>query len=357
MLADAMIKHRDGIVGSWSVPTPTHPAEPHPRQRSLEDPANLAEWEPWVRAAVIDFDLLSHLHFTKHAEQFTYQSHGQGVPETRDNCVSVWHFHVTTAADDSPIATSSRIATLIRPTEEIFERQLMFLDQYSDLREDRSTEILCQLGPQYAFWSSVVHLHPDRTKKTIELLDAALRLANFVEMRVKHALACRRPNEYSPQVQPIVLTPGHGTFPSGHATENHMIARILWELRKGVYGESPILGEQLMREAARIAVNRTVAGVHFPVDTAAGQMLGLTLGRYFIQRAQGGSAFQAWRFDGERYPPDSDFDLRNFCIAATVQELPAPHIDPPYIDPVASKPPEVSPMLNWLWAEAAKEWK
>jgi hypothetical protein len=208
----------------------------------------------------------------------------------------------------------------------------------------------------------VVPLHPERNRKTIELLDAALRLANFVEMRVKHALACHRPNELSPQVQPIILTPGHGSFPSGHSTENFMIARILWELwGKGV----PKVGEQLMREAARIAVNRTVAGVHFPVDTAAGQMLGLTLAHYFIQCATndtGGQQFSAWRFDGERYPANNDFELRRFYYDIGPPEKEKfdasifPPVDPPYIDEITSQRPTTSPILYWLWDQAMAEW-
>ena len=220
-----------------------------------------------MRAASIHFDLLSNLYVTRHAETFTYADPtGHGHQDARIARSRVWHMHVTnTGPGNSPKATSSRVATIIRPTPAIFKKQLDFLDTYADLREDRASEIIAQMTPPVAFWSSIAYLHPDRTKKTLELLDAALGLANAVEQRIKHALACRRPNEYSAQVQPMILTPGHGSLPSGHATEAHMIARILWELRGGTPGDA--LGVELMRQAARIAVNRTVAGMHFPVDS------------------------------------------------------------------------------------------
>jgi len=109
-----------------------------------------------------------------------------------------------------------------------------------------------------------------------------------------------------------------------------------------------------MREAARIAVNRTVAGVHFPIDSVAGQVLGLTLGRYFIQRAQGGTQFDAWRFDGERYPGTHDFDFHNLFYAGS--ERADPNADPAYVDLIPSQPPGKSLILEWLWSEAANEW-
>ncbi len=110
-----------------------------------------------------------------------------------------------------------------------------------------------------------------------------------------------------------------------------------------------------MRQAARIAVNRTVAGVHFPVDTAAGQVLGLSLARYFILRAKGGPRFDAWRFDGGRYGATQDFDFHDFYNPANGQEKLSPLIDPPYVDFLASTPPVVSPILKWLWDAAFAE--
>jgi membrane-associated phospholipid phosphatase len=310
-------------------------------QHPMEKAGHLAYWEPWVRAAIIDFDLVSHLNFSVHPET---------TPSGNKAAATLWHWNVS-GTPGAPKATAARVATIIRPPKPVFELQLKFLDDYSDLREDRAAEILAQTSPQYAFWSSVVHLHPERTRKTIELLGAALRLANYAEMRMKHALACRRPIEYSSQVQPLILTPGHGSLPSGHSTETHMVARILWELRRG--RPNDLLGLQLMRQANRIAVNRTVAGVHFPVDSAAGQLLGLTLARYFVRRATGAGTFYPWRFNGAAYPGAQDFDYAIHYDTTTAQQQEA---GKPWLKQLPGHAPAVSPVLKWLWDESLQEW-
>ena len=153
---------------------------------------------------------------------------------------------------------------------------------WAELRNERATEILAQIDPQYAFWSSIVYMHPDRTKRTFELINMLLQFCVYVEMRFKHALACWRPVEYNAQVQPMITTPGHGTFPSGHATQVHAVAlraEIAAEAQSGEPRDTAKMIEQLDRQAARIATNRVVAGVHFPVDSMAGRMLGVALGR------------------------------------------------------------------------------
>jgi hypothetical protein len=198
----------------------------------------------------------------------------------------------------------------------------------------------------------------------MELLAAAFRLANFAEQRMKHALACRRPVEFSPQVQPMILTPSHGSLPSGHATEVFAMAVVLWNLLRA--GANPVYedasyGVQLLRQAARIAINRTVAGVHFPVDSVAGALLGLTLGQYLANRARKHGDYQALGFDGATYPEEEDFDWNELY---DVETWPATvkhngNGGKAYVlnlNAQTMNSANHSNALHWLWTKAAAEW-
>ena len=134
------------------------------------------------------------------------------------------------AGPPAPSLAYHALVDMTRPDENVFKQQLEFVDRYADLRADRASEILTQLAGGIAFFGLIAFLHPDRTPKTFELLDAAVRLAIHVEMRFKHVLACRRPHEFSPQIQPMILTPSHSAYPSGHSTESFTAAVVLWML-------------------------------------------------------------------------------------------------------------------------------
>ena len=299
-----------------------------------------------MRATVFDFELLSHLYFTPETPAL-----GAAPPLSVSGYI-LWHIDVTPTV---PAVVPKKIAAMIPPTPAQFAKQLDYIDGYADLREDRAAEILAQLTPPIAFWSSVANLNPGRNRFTFELLDVALRLASHVEQRFKHALAAPRPLEYSPQIQPMILTPGHGSLPSGHATEAHMIAAILWTLRNVNTAHDKSWRIQLFRQAARIAINRTIAGVHFPMDSAAGQLLGFTLAEYFLQRCNGNVDYTARRFNGTTYVEADDFepfkffdpDSGNFGAVAAV----------PYSDDDALTTVAKSPLLEWLWDRAVDEWR
>jgi membrane-associated phospholipid phosphatase len=320
-----------------------------PPSTGIDVDENMRRWSPWVRASVFDFELVSRLNFV--------------ADTTAPMAIHIRHLDIPAA----PAAPSFHpLASFVRPPDATFQAQVELVNNYADLRPDRSAEILAQLGVPLNELGAVVYLHPDRTRFTIELLGVALRLANFVEMRVKHALACRRPNEFSQQVQPMILTPAHGALPSGHATEAFTCATVLWKLLRA--SAAPPYQDlrwraQLMRLAARIAINRTVAGVHFPVDSVAGAMLGLTLGHYFVARCVGNAGFRAWRFDGAAYPASEDFHWQLLYDedAAGVDDAQSEaasggsayvRIEP---DAAAVATPP-SPILQWLWTRAAAEW-
>lgn len=238
------------------------------------------------------------------------------------------------------------LAKLVRPTEKIFKQQLDLVANYSELRDDRGAEILAQVNGGGPFWASVIGLTAHRHKYTAELLDLAMSLATHVEMRFKHAFACPRPVELSPQIQPMIPTPGHASWPSGHATEAYLTCALLQALMP--HGSK--YQEQLERLAARIAVNRTVAGLHYPVDSAVGRLLGTALANFFIARCTGDKVHERG-FDGPKFhgPKDSviDFDPR---ISMTDNKS---HY---YEYSSASAAIAASPLMAFMWKKAAAEW-
>jgi membrane-associated phospholipid phosphatase len=260
--------------------------------------------------------------------------------------------------DAPPTAAYKPLAAFIRPETEQFKDQLEYLHSYADLRADRAAEIIAQLAISEPFFRSITSLQAERTPRSWELALTALRLAYYVVMRVKHGLACRRPHEYSSQIQPMIPVALHGTLPSGHATEAFTFAYVLLALLRDS-GRKDLWGEQLMRQASRIAVNRTVAGVHFPVDSVAGAMLGLTLGQYLVARCKAASLYASWKFDGTKFK--GDFNWRAmFDVGSGQKEAKTEGAIPStYIESTGTQtlvPEDHSAVLNWLWVEASKEW-
>ena len=218
----------------------------------------MERWEPWVRAYIAVGEMMHGINLRKAPSGNAFQV----------------------------LSSASLIAEIGRPKKTTFEKQIPLVLSWAELRNERATEIMAQIDPQYAFWSSIVYLHPDRTKRTFELINIMLQFCVYVEMRFKHALACYRPVEYNAQVQPMLTTPGHGTFPMGHATQAYAVAHVLKSLLKlnPTKPSHRMVIEQLERQAARIATNRVIAGVHFPVDSMAGRMLGVALAEYLVGR-------------------------------------------------------------------------
>lgn len=122
---------------------------------------------------------------------------------------------------------------LQRPTLAQLERQLKWLRTDADLREDRLSEVILQQNDILSYFGSIALLDGQRRLRTLEILEAAVRLAIHVELKVKHLCRVPRPVDFSHEVHPILQTPDHSAFPSGHVTEAFLTATLMHRLMTG----------------------------------------------------------------------------------------------------------------------------
>lgn len=237
------------------------------------DTARLDRWSPEVRAENLKAELFRPLHLSAHAQ-------------TKSVTLSHIDFKVSpenTVTSDSVL----KVFTVQRPPRKVFEAQLDMVNDWAYLRAERMPEIMSQLQLPLQYWGSLIDLNPTTYRYTLEFLNLALSLTLHVVQPMKHFLGCPRPVAYSPGIQPIINAGRFAVFPSGHASEAFLIARLLQlfaSLKTSCAAQGGDLDKQLQRLAARISVNRVIAGVHFPIDAAAGRMVGEGLAHYLWTR-------------------------------------------------------------------------
>ena len=129
----------------------------------------------------------------------------------------------------------------------------------------------------------VLNLQPGRHRYTYELMAAVWRMSTLVVMQFKHYWGVRRPADRSALVQPILITPGHGSYPPGHSTQSYFMVAVLKQLLKGSAstGHDVEVYDQLDKLAWRIGENRIVAGLHYREDIENGGQLGTGSRRVF----------------------------------------------------------------------------
>ena len=81
-----------------------------------------------------------------------------------------------------------------------------------------------------------------------------------------------RPYQIYPSLDPP-FTPGHASYPSGHATQSHAMAKVIELILTSATGQFAQSIAQCYALADDIAKNRERAGVHYPSDSAAGKQL------------------------------------------------------------------------------------
>lgn len=256
LLVEGLLRNREALLSTGTGSSPAGPVgAPRPKPEVYEELRGCADD---VRMKVLVYELLEPLVISP-------DPNGKDSKGLRVNV----------------LVGDAKLASIARPRRAAFEQQVAYVEEWARRRGERAAEILSQMGPQMAYWSAALSLSGDRTPRTLELCETAMVFASFVVQKVKQMMGCPRPSTFKKTVQPMIPNPGHSTFPSGHATEAFMMARVLQELLALTTKEEKAL---LQAQANRIALNRVVAGVHFDIDTIAGRMLGECLAEYFLWR-------------------------------------------------------------------------
>jgi membrane-associated phospholipid phosphatase len=307
----------DGILGDWDGTTQKHVQPDTGAWSSLE------RVEVWVRLAILE---------THMSDVLTLAEVPGGLP-------------------DLVMRGGPAVARIAPPDD--FRPQLPHLRAYADLRSDRMAEIDGQITDLIPYFAQIGQLLVPGRKWSLLFMMAAQDLVATLCMNLKHRINAPRPTDYAPQVLPVIRTPSHSTLPSGHATESFALATILEGLMQGApqpvtqMRPGDVMASLPLRLAARIAENRVVAGVHFPVDSAAGAAMGIAAAEAVMCACVGGAAPAPalWEFDGDA------FGAEDFLLATLAERAPGFTVTPG-TDPA----PEASELLGMLWAAALAEW-
>ena len=337
MLSAAVIATRDALLSQVDLPTLGGAGDRRdgtPFDGAVQDglpsracPQDIARYGAQVRASLALFDLSSSVAFLLDGDTATLQgtSRGGRVP----------------------------LVTMKRPNRPYFEGQLVQVDGWSSRRDVRAAEILTQVTPPLGFFASLLNLQEGRHRRTLELVNAALQFTYAVCMQFKHALACPRPGEYSVGVQAMIEVPMHPSLPAGHAAEGHVTAAVLGALAGAEPGSKT---DAMLRQLAhRIAENRVVAGLHFPVDLVAGRLLGDALASYFLARCGFAPRWTGGRFEVQSPTADNgkSDEFADDSASVTARFFEGPRSCCSALDPVDADP---LPLLSEMRTEAAAEW-
>ncbi len=134
--------------------------------------------------------------------------------------------------------------------------------------EDKEKEIFLEIntttmkmGPY--FYSDFTESRKPYTKALFDLF-----MPEFFSILIKYKEKFDRvrPSFLDKDIVPSVGVPGHPSYPSGHASQTFLVAKMASEL-------DPKNKEAYIQSAFRIGKNREIAGVHYESDSIAGRLL------------------------------------------------------------------------------------
>ena len=124
---------------------------------------------------------------------------------------------------------------------------------------------LCVIVPLFLLLTSFPH-----ALMYSQLLVGAMALERLCYWCLKNSLRRLRPTDADPGIEGVIVAGDKFSFPSGHTSAAFVLVTTLVL----VYGPA---FQALYLWSALIAVSRVVLGVHYPGDTVAGGLMGMSI--------------------------------------------------------------------------------
>ena len=162
------------------------------------------------------------------------------------------------------------LATALEPGRQTLrnerDKQLLDIIALSDEREARFAEIIDQHTGEGAlkYWLGMLMIDAS-SPATLQLVHVGRRLGEMVVMCLKKHFGEPRPSQVCPALVPMIDPPITPSYPAGHALQSHLISKLIEASYRAVSQS-----HMLFALSHRVAENRVVAGLHYPIDSEAG---------------------------------------------------------------------------------------
>jgi hypothetical protein len=147
------------------------------------------------------------------------------------------------------------------------DEQLRLVMGRSDEREPRFVEIIDQNDAEgtLKYLLGMLMIDSSVAPATYQLIRVGRRIGEVVVMCLKDYFHEARPSQACPTIVPMFDPPITPAFPAGHALSARLIVELVAKAGR------PVVQEQMLYKLAdRIAENRIIAGLHYPLDNEAG---------------------------------------------------------------------------------------
>jgi acid phosphatase (class A) len=162
-----------------------------------------------------------------------------------------WRKHIV--IDDPPAPDSKEVSDALE----------LLVTYQKTKRAAAMNEIIAQNSDFQPYFCAQLGISPRAYPHTYLMLKMAARIGELVMVHLKRIHRYARPSQMYPRLTPAMAVAPHASYPSGHALVGHMMAYTLNDIVDKIGDAPDVLARQ-------IALNREIAGFHFPFDTEGG---------------------------------------------------------------------------------------